>query len=165
MDNYSDILWEKSINYKWCKNYEKTIELLNASLELSPYHVESLMLLGEVYFELKEYEEAIVCFKKIKNIDFSQDLDHITKEEYDFDRCFSLRLLAKSYFEMEDYNNSLEMCKELILLNYRISNPYDIVSKIYNRIGQHLKSEYFYKLYKKRKREIKRNSKKLRCIW
>lgn len=62
-DNHARNLYEKATNYYLAKEYDKACETMQQAITVAPAYRNAYAALGEWYFKLRKYSEAIKVFK------------------------------------------------------------------------------------------------------
>lgn len=94
--------------------YDKAYDIAVEAIKLEPGKSTSYLILGEIYFNKREYKKAIEsCEKAIKNN------DNYKKNKWDYEMSMTYFLMAKAYLKLDKGNKAidiLEKCREV--------NPY-----------------------------------------
>ncbi len=113
--------------YSIMEDYPKAIEMSNKSLELNPKHVFALMTLGDVYYQLRDYENT--------NRVYSEIIKQNNSEDYRLKRA-QLQMQAKSLYKeaIEDLDVILskEDCHVIAL---------QLLIKCYSELNDNVKVE------------------------
>lgn len=127
------------------KNYDSSIFYFQEALQISPNDGESLMGLGSLYMQRKEYgkalkylQKALIIFKK------GNDIALITWVLVD---------IGKSYIGLKQYENALQTGRECVAMARRwvMKDPmwyaYEILWNVYEAIGQKDSAYAYYRKF------------------
>ncbi len=92
---------------------------------------ETLLNIGEVYYDWGEYNTALVYFKKVNKISGKVGLDNLQTK--------SLNYIGKYYHSMGDLNQSLLYYNKAMNMAKDMKDTVEIMS-LYNKIGKHYKT-------------------------
>ena len=136
------------INYK-NENYYAAIEYAEKAVKLNKSYVFDydnyleyyLTVIGESYFKLGKYDEAIEVFKEIIKLPLHDESDFM--------------YLGLSYFEKKEYDKAIENYEKVLEINNRYwgaenINPIDALAKSYMALGEYQKGIEVYKKYIKK---------------
>ena len=136
------------INYK-NENYYAAIEYAEKAVKLNKSYVFDydnyleyyLTVIGESYFKLGKYDEAIEVFKEIIKLPRHDQSDFM--------------YLGLSYFAKKEYDKAIENYEKVLEINDRYwgaenINPIDALAKSYMALGEYQKGIEVYKKYIKK---------------
>ena len=113
------------IVYKKRGEHDKAIELFEKSMSLGKAYPEIFLHLGDIYFDRKDYNKAIVYLEAALEIDFSKKV-----------RLGILNKLGRTYGKLGENEKAVEAFEEAIRLYPDATVPYNNLGVLYVRTGQ-----------------------------
>ena len=117
---------ELALNYSYLSKPDSALKYIQKAVELDSQVISSLMLLGEVFGQIKNYEQAVAPLEKVVQLS-SQKFDNNPIVYYD---------LALIYYNLKDYKKSLEYAEIARYKHFRqekmqdsIKNEMDLLIK------------------------------------
>lgn len=101
---------------------EKAIDFLRQGLEFHPNYVTAHVVLGNCYFDLKQYEKALRILSPL----FEKGSENLKL----------LRLLSKTNYELGNYEDSKKFLKYLLFLNPNDLETTQLLEKIEDRVPE-----------------------------
>lgn len=111
--------------YKKRGEHDKAIELFEKSMSLGKAYPEVFLHLGDIYFDRKDYNEAVMYLEAALKIDFSKKV-----------RLGILNKLGRTYGKLGENEKAVEAFEEAIRLYPDATVPYNNLGVLYARIGQ-----------------------------
>ena len=114
---------EKAIRACNAKDYTKAIAYCNTAIELDPKSDGGYRILGDTYFQLRDYSKALECYQKMIPL-VPDDYGH----EY--------AALGDVYYAMGDYSKSIECYSKALEKNPYIYNSISRSGNVYKKLLQ-----------------------------
>lgn len=113
------------IVYKKRGEHDKAIELFEKSMSLGKAYPEVFLHLGDIYFDRKDYNKAVMYLEVALKIDFSKKV-----------RLGILNKLGRTYGKLGENEKAVEAFEEAIRLYPDATVPYNNLGVLYARTGQ-----------------------------
>jgi Tfp pilus assembly protein PilF len=113
------------IVYKKRGEHDKAIELFEKSMSLGKAYPEVFLHLGDIYFDRKDYNKAVMYLEAALKIDFSKKV-----------RLGILNKLGRTYGKLGENEKAVEAFEEAIRLYPDATVPYNNLGVLYARTGQ-----------------------------
>lgn len=113
------------IVYKKRGEHDKAIELFEKSMSLGKAYPEVFLHLGDIYFDRKDYNKAVMYLEAAFKIDFSKKV-----------RLGILNKLGRTYGKLGENEKAVEAFEEAIRLYPDATVPYNNLGVLYVRTGQ-----------------------------
>lgn len=117
-------LFQRALQYQKLKQYDKALFYYSRALSLNPDSIDANLSLGNVYFILGRYEEAIRSYKKA--LEYSQR-----------SKSSILIKIGTSYLFLNDYDKAIEVFKEIQRIEPTNSDSYFALGLIYYINNRH----------------------------
>ncbi len=111
-------LFQRALQYRKLKRYDKALFYYSRTLSLNPDSIDANLSLGNVYFILGRYEEAIRLYKKA--LEYSQG-----------SKSSILIKIGTSHLFLNDYDKAIEVFKEIQAIEPTASDSYFALGLIY----------------------------------
>ncbi|MBN1894666.1 tetratricopeptide repeat protein [bacterium] len=118
---YKDAMYHSALSYDLMNQPDKAIDMYNQAISEIP-DKDLYFNLGRLYFQQKRFEDAIVNFKKVVEMDPA-----------DFDATMSV---GNAYLNMEKYADALPFFEKSVELNPESANAWNNLGVTYVRTGQ-----------------------------
>ena len=106
--------------YKGNGDYEQSIDACNHAIAIDPRRAEAFVLLGDLFFNLQNYDKAIVQYEKAISLPIPNDVILFLKKrdynEYPKDQLFLC------YYKTNQYDRAEALCKEIAGTDVRLLN-------------------------------------------
>lgn len=139
--------YKKANKYKLNKNYELAIENYKKVLELDKYNFITLKDLGEIYENINDTNNAIICYKKI----IESESHNINKQK----TIIYLNQIGVCNFNNSNYEEAIKYFKKILEFNKTLPDVYNNIAKTFFKLRQYRYAEINWLISLKLKDDIK----------
>ena len=125
--------YKKANKYKLNKKYELAIENYKKVLELDKYNVNSLKDLGEIYENVNDISNAIICYEKI----IESESRNINKQN----TMIYFNQIGVCNFNNSNYEEAIKYFKKVLEFNKTLTDVYNNIAQSYFKLRQYRYAE------------------------